>query len=205
MANAELTNVNVQIHPTALVESDRVGPGTRIWAWVHVMAGAEVGRDCSIGDSCFLESGVVVGDGVTIKNCVHLWEGVTIEDGVFVGPGTMFTNDSYPRSRRFQEGSDRYRDANWLRPTLVRNGASIGASAIILPGVTLGEYCMVGAGALVTRDVAPHRLVVGSPAREVGWVCACGRPLKIADGGARCDFCGRSYTLESRVLRLDPN
>ena len=149
------TNRAAWIHDRALVETDLIGAGTRIWAFAHVMAGAQVGCDCNICDHTFIESGVVVGDRVTIKSGVYLWDGLRVEDDVFIGPQATFTNDRFPRSK-----------APFKCPiTTVRRGASIGAGAVILPGVEIGERAMVGAGAVVTRDVANDAVVVGNPAR----------------------------------------
>ncbi|NLD73933.1 MAG: N-acetyltransferase [Chloroflexi bacterium] len=183
-------------HPTALVESEDIGPGTRIWAYAHVMADVHVGANCNIGDHCFVEAGAHVGDNVTIKNGNMIWEGVTLEDGVFVGPHAFFVNDLYPRSPRLPEARGRYTDRTWLVPTLVRRGASLGAGAIILAGNPIGAFAMVGAGAVVTRPVPEHGLVIGNPARLVGWVCQCGLRLGFAEHEATCAGCGRRYHLE---------
>jgi UDP-2-acetamido-3-amino-2,3-dideoxy-glucuronate N-acetyltransferase len=143
------------IHERALVESDQIGSGTRIWAFAHVMPGAVIGADCNVCDHTYVEGGVVIGDRVTLKSGVFLWEGLRVEDDVFIGPQATFTNDLMPRSRQpFQLGY-----------TTLKRGASIGAGAVILPGVTVGEGAMVGAGAVVTKDVPPNTVVVGNPAR----------------------------------------
>jgi acetyltransferase-like isoleucine patch superfamily enzyme len=142
-------------HPQALVESTRIGRGTRIWAFAHVLAGAVIGRDCNICDHVFVENDVTVGDRVTIKCGVQLWDGLRLEDDVFIGPNVTFTNDAFPRSREYSD-----RPETW-----VRQGASVGANATILPGITIGEHSMVGAGSVVTRDVPPFAVVVGNPAR----------------------------------------
>ncbi|MCC6830670.1 MAG: N-acetyltransferase [Thermoleophilia bacterium] len=183
-----MTPPGVHVHPSALAETDRIGEGTRIWAFAHVLPGAVVGRDCNIGDHCYVESGAVIGDGVTIKNGVMVWDGVTLEDGVFVGPGAIFTNDLRPRSPRGGDAGDRYAGDAWLTPTVVGRGATIGAGAVILSGLRIGDHAMVGAGAIVTREVPRHALVVGNPARVRGWVCACGH--RLADRGADCPDCG---------------
>jgi acetyltransferase-like isoleucine patch superfamily enzyme len=175
---------SVFVHALALCESDDVGPRTRVWAFAHVLAGARVGADCNVGDHAFVEGGAVVGDGVTIKNGVLLWSGVTVEDGVFLGPGAVFTNDAGPRAPH-PKGP-----AGW-RPTRVRHGATVGANATVLSGLTIGRWAMVGAGAVVTADVGDHALVVGNPARRAGWACECGRTLP---QGLACP-CGRSYRL----------
>jgi UDP-2-acetamido-3-amino-2,3-dideoxy-glucuronate N-acetyltransferase len=187
---------SVFVHELACCESDDVGPRTRIWAFAHVLAGARIGADCNVGGHAFVEGGAVVGDSVTIKNAVLLWSGVTVEDEVFLGPGAVFTNDDRPRAA-FPKGP-----AGWLA-TRVRRGATVGANATVLPGLTIGCWAMVGAGSVVTADVPDHALVVGNPARRTGWACRCGRVLP---AGLACE-CGRSYrltaaaTLEERSSR----
>jgi acetyltransferase-like isoleucine patch superfamily enzyme len=143
-------------HTHAIIETERIGPGTRVWAFAHILPGAVVGRDCNICDHVFIENDVVVGDRVTVKCGVQLWDGVTLEDDVFVGPNATFTNDRFPRSRQYPAAFAR---------TVVRAGASIGANATLLPGIEIGRGAMVGAGAVVTRDVPPGAVVVGNPAR----------------------------------------
>jgi UDP-2-acetamido-3-amino-2,3-dideoxy-glucuronate N-acetyltransferase len=165
------------------------------------MDGASIGANCNIGDHCFVETGVVVGDNVTIKNCNMLWERVRLEDGVFVGPNVLFTKYLRPRSPRLPQAAGRYQDQSWLQPTLVKRGASLGAGAVILPGLTIGEFAMVGAGAVVTRDVPPYAVVMGNPARQRGWACQCGRMLEFAEGLANCEECGLSYTMVEDVPR----
>lgn len=184
---------NVFIHPTAIVETQQIGQDTRVWAFVHVMKGVSIGMNCNVGDHCFIESGVTIGSNVTIKNGNMIWEGVTLEDGVFVGPHVFFTNDLYPRSPRLPQAKERYGSRGWLVPTLVRQGASLGAGAVILAGTTIGEFSMVGAGAVVTRDVPPHALVIGNPACVRGWVCRCGRPLRFQREIAICSDCGLPF------------
>ena len=146
-------------HDTALVETPHVGAGTRVWAYAHLLPGAVVGERCNICDGVFIEGGARVGHAVTIKCGVQIWDGVTLEDGVFVGPNATFANDAYPRSgnRDFE-----------LERTVVREGASIGANATILPGLVIGRHAMVGAGAVVTRDVPDYAIVLGNPARVTG-------------------------------------
>jgi len=182
---------NVHIHPTAIVQTSSIGPDTRIWAFAHVLSGVVIGDHCNIGDHAFLETGAVVGNNVTLKNHVCVWEGVVIEDDVFVGPSVVFTNDRYPRSPRMAQGGKRYCDkANWLVSTIVRRGCSIGAGATILAGVTLGRYCLIAAGAVVTSDVEPHALMVGVPARRKGCVCRCGKVLDDSNETISCPACG---------------
>jgi len=162
---------DVFVHRWGLCESTSIGAGTKIWAFAHVMNGARVGADCNICDHVFIEAGAIVGDRVTIKNAVLLWDKVIVEDDVFVGPNAVFTNDLVPR------GGFR-KDSALFLPTVVRRGATIGANATIVCGVTIGELAFVGAGAVVTTDVPTHALVVGNPARRVGWVCSCGRRIR---------------------------
>jgi UDP-2-acetamido-3-amino-2,3-dideoxy-glucuronate N-acetyltransferase len=143
-------------HPQSLVESPHIGERTRVWAFAHILPGAVVGADCNICDQVFIENDVVVGDRVTVKCGVQLWDGLRVEDDVFIGPNATFTNDRFPRSRQRPE---KYPE------TWIRKGASIGANATILPGLTIGQHAMVGAGAVVTRSVPPYSVVVGNPAR----------------------------------------
>jgi UDP-2-acetamido-3-amino-2,3-dideoxy-glucuronate N-acetyltransferase len=147
----------VLVHERALVETDDIGSGTRIWAFAHVMAGARIGADCNVCDHTYIEGDVVVGDRVTIKSGVYLWDGLRVEDDVFLGPQATFTNDRFPRSRQHFD----------CPITTIRRGASIGAGAIILPGLIVGERAVVGAGAVVTKDVPDFAVVVGNPARVV--------------------------------------
>jgi UDP-2-acetamido-3-amino-2,3-dideoxy-glucuronate N-acetyltransferase len=189
------------VHRLALVESDQVGRGTRIWAYAHVMKDVVVGEECNIGDHAFLESGVRLGRGVTIKNAVLLWKGVELADYVFVGPNVVFTNDRYPRSPRHPVVAARYHDeANWLVRTKVEEGAAIGAQATIICGVTLGAYCVVAAGSVVTRDVPPFALVAGNPARWRGYVDRSGRPLVEKDGGWENPVTGTRYQYHNNVM-----
>lgn len=148
----------VRIHPMSDVQSKHIGEGTSVWQFVVVLSGARIGRNCNLCAQVFVENDVVVGDNVTVKCGVQLWDGVTLEDDVFVGPNATFTNDPAPRSKVYPEKFGR---------TLVKKGASIGANATILPGITIGEKALVGAGAVVTRDVPPGAVVVGNPARPV--------------------------------------
>jgi acetyltransferase-like isoleucine patch superfamily enzyme len=174
----------VFVHSHALCESTTVGAGTRVWAFAHVMPGAVIGIDCNLGDHTYLESGVRIGDRVTLKNGVAVWDGVELEDDVFVGPNAVFTNDLVPRSAPYRT------DAADLLRTIVRRGATIGANATVVCGITIGEQALVGAGSVVTHDVPAHALVIGNPARQHGWVCACGQRLS---GDLACG-CGLTFT-----------
>jgi UDP-2-acetamido-3-amino-2,3-dideoxy-glucuronate N-acetyltransferase len=183
------------IHPTAEVEQGaKVGDGTRVWHHAHVRAGATIGANCILGYGVFVDSGVMVGDNVKLQNRVSVYRGVTIEDGVFVGPHVAFTNDKYPRAIK-PDGSPATDDDWSISPTLVKQGASIGAAAVVLPGVTIGRWATAGAGAVLSRDVPDHGLVTGNPARLVGYVCRCGRRLHPGDSGWRCDHCAEAYDL----------
>lgn len=192
------------IHPAALAESREIGEGTRVWAFSHILEGARVGKNCNIGDHCFIESGAVVGDNVTLKNGNMVWEGVRLGEGVFVGPNVFFTNDLHPRSPRLPEAHQRYtKKANWLVPTSIERGAALGAGAVILAGITVGEYATVGAGAVVTKSVPAHALVVGTPAKQIGWVCRCGAALKFRRRRAKCWECGGVFSLTREGVRGD--
>ena len=185
------------IHPSAIIDGDpaHIGAGTRIWHWVHVMAGAQIGERCSLGQGCFVANDVRIGNGCRIQNHVSLYDGVTLEDEVFLGPSCVFTNVVHPRAHVSRK--DAY------APTLVRRGATIGANATILCGVTIGEYAMVGAGAVVTRDVPAYAIVAGTPAKRIGWACACGETLP---GRLVCARCQASYRLTSgTVVMLEPS
>ena len=180
----------VFVHPQGICESDSVGPGTRIWAFAHVMKRALIGSDCNIGEGAFVEGGAVLGDRVTVKNGVYVWDGVVVEAGVFLGPGCVLTNRNRPRSRQGQEGTK----APW-DPIVIREGASIGAGAVLVCPLEVGRFALVGAGAVVTRDVPDHGLVVGNPARRIGWACECGAGL---DDSLACPECKRAYAHNSQ-------
>lgn len=180
----------VFVHPQGICESDAVGPGTRIWAFAHVMKKAMIGADCNIGEGSFVEGGAVLGDRVTVKNGVYVWDGVTTEDGVFLGPACVLTNRNRPRSQQGQTGPKKPWD-----PILIKEGASIGAGAVLVCPLEVGRYALVGAGAVVTRDVPDHGLVVGNPARFIGWACVCGAAL---EDDLTCPECKRAYAQKRR-------
>lgn len=159
-----------------LCESRDIGPGCRVWAFAHVLEGARLGSDCNICGHVLIEGGVVLGDRVTVKSNTSLWDGVTAEDDVFIGPGVSFANDRYPRSKRPVDHPG----------TILRRGASLGAGAVILPGVEIGAFALVAAGAVVAKSVPPFTLVKGNPARPAGLVCRCGAPLIPSGDGWRC-------------------
>ena len=175
------------IHPTAIVDAGaRIGAGTRVWHWAHVSSGAVIGENCSLGQGVFVGNTARLGNNVRVQNNVSIYDSVEIEDDVFCGPSMVFTNAFNPRSHVPRK--DEY------RPTRVRRGASIGANATIVCGVTVGEYAMVGAGSVVTKDVEPHALVMGVPARRKGWMCWCGEQLA-GKGRITCAACSRRYAI----------
>ncbi|MFA5944467.1 MAG: acyltransferase [Candidatus Thermoplasmatota archaeon] len=158
-------------HPLAVVEQGaKIGPGSRVWHFAHVRAGAIIGKDCIIGKDAYIDTEVVLGDGCKVQNGANLYKGLKLGNKVFVGPAAQFTNDLFPRAELW--------DDSRLVRTTVKDGASIGSNATIVCGITIGTYATVGAGAVVTKDVPDHGLVLGNPARLRGFVCICGRPLK---------------------------
>ena len=187
------------IHESAYVDDGAtIGHGTRIWHFCHVMPGAVIGERCNLGQNVVVMPGTKLGNNVKVQNNVSIYEGVELEDDVFCGPSMVFTNVINPRSHVSRK--------NEYQRTLVRRGASIGANATIVCGVTLGEYAFVGAGAVVTHDVPDYALVIGVPARQSGWVCQCGEMLRPEARGQgpepiSCAACGTRYVLEGEVLR----
>jgi len=179
------------IHESAYVDAGaEIGADTKVWHFCHVMPGAVIGERCSLGQNVVVMSGVKIGNNVKIQNNVSVYEGVELEDDVFCGPSMVFTNVINPRSHVPRK--DEY------RRTLVRRGASIGANATVVCGVTLGEFCFVGAGAVVTADVESYALVVGVPARRTGWVCKCG--VRLLNGSLTCGECGSRYELHGEEM-----
>lgn len=179
------------VHPQAMVDAAAVGAGTRIWAFAHVMSGASIGCGCNVGEHAFIESGVSIGNNVTVKNGISLWSGVTVEDDVFLGPHCVFTNDRNPRAY-IKKGPEA------LTSTRVCRGATIGAGAVIVCGNRIGRFSFVGAGAVVCRDVPDFALVVGNPARQIGWMCQCAHKLALevdAPVGRHgtCSECGSEF------------
>jgi acetyltransferase-like isoleucine patch superfamily enzyme len=183
----------VFVHPLGVNDSTSVGDGTRIWAFAHVLSGAVVGRDCNIGECSFIESGARLGDHVTVKNGVSVWDKVVVGNHVFLGPNAVLTNDPRPRSHPDYRGTPE----DW-EPTHIGEGASIGANATIVCGHRIGAWSFVGAGAVVSRDVPDHALVVGNPARRMGWVCRCAHRL---DAELACPSCGDRYEATESGLR----
>jgi len=176
-------------HPNALIESGaQIGANTRIWAFTHVLGGAMIGSDCNICDNVFIENQVIIGNRVTIKCGVQLWDGVSLEDDVFIGPNATFSNDRFPRSKKH---SVQY------PTTRVKSGASVGANATILPGVTIGTWALIGAGSVVTRNIPDFGLAFGNPARVQSWICQCGDKFSAIDFSRYLCSCGRSYQKEN--------
>ncbi len=173
---------SVFVHETAICESDNIGAGTKIWAFAHILPGAVIGADCNISNYVFVESDCQIGDRVVLKVGVQVYDRVVLEDEVFIGPGTVFSNDPAPRV------AHRTDPADWLA-TRVCRGASLGAGVTVVCGVTIDEYAFVGAGSVVTRDVPCHALVVGNPAKRMGWACVCGRRLN----EELCCSCGKEF------------
>ena len=185
-------------HESSYIDDGAViGRGTKIWHFCHVLPGAVIGERCNLGQNVVVMGGTRLGDNVKVQNNVSIYEGVTLEDDVFCGPSCVFTNVMNPRSHVSRKSE--------YRPTLVRRGASIGANATVVCGSTLGEYCFIGAGAVVTGDVPAYALMVGVPARRIGWMCRCGVRLEPAGGTATCGSCGTRYREEGDLLHLiDP-
>ena len=181
-------------HESSYVDDGAViGNGTKIWHFSHVMPGAVIGERCNLGQNVVVMPGTRIGNNVKIQNNVSIYEGVELEDDVFCGPSCVFTNVLNPRSHVPRK--------NEYRRTLVKRGGSIGANATIICGVTLGEYAFIGAGAVVTADVPAYGLMVGVPARRVGWMCQCGERLHTSAGRAACDACGATYEESGGALR----
>ncbi len=196
---------STRVHPTADVEDGvEIGAGTSIWHRAQIRQNARIGAECVVGRDAFIDEGVRIGDRVKIQNQALVYHGVTIEDGVFVGPAAILTNDRTPRA--VTTTGDLATAKDWtVSPITLRYGCSIGAGAIVVAGVDVGSFAMVGAGAVVTKTVPPHALVAGNPARRLGWVCGCGARLEGGDGQPAtsdpsagstlsCASCGRSYT-----------
>lgn len=187
------------LHPTAIVDDGaEIGEGTRVWCFSHIASGARIGRNCNLGQNVYVDKDVVIGDRCKLQNNVSVYTGVTLEEGVFCGPSCVFTNVINPRATVERKHE--------FKPTRVKRGATIGANATIVCGVTLGEHAFVAAGAVVTRDVPAYAVVSGVPARRTGYACACGELLRALKGAAEkaetiCPRCGAAYVLAAGSLR----
>lgn len=182
----------IKIHPTAIVETKNIGEGSRVWAFVHILSGAEIGKNANICDHVFIENKVIIGNNVTIKSGVNLWDDLTVEDNVMIGPSAVITNDRFPRSK----------NKEWIRDkVLLKEGCTIGGNATILPKITIGKYALVGAGSVVTKSVPDYTLVYGNPAKVGGYVCICTRKLKFIKNNAGC-LCGREYFRKNSQILL---
>jgi UDP-2-acetamido-3-amino-2,3-dideoxy-glucuronate N-acetyltransferase len=187
-----MTEAETFIHESAFVDDGaRIGAGTRVWHFCHVLGGAVIGERCTLGQNVVVMNGVRIGDNVKIQNNVSVYEGVELEDDVFCGPSMVFTNVENPRSHVPRR--------NEFQRTLVRRGTTIGANATVVCGNTLGEYCFVGAGSVVTTDIPAYALVLGVPARRIGWMCQCG--VRLSGDGGKCEACGAQYELDGESLR----
>lgn len=177
---------NAYIHSTSVIDENvEIGENTKVWHFSHIQSGARIGKNCTLGQNVNVSNNVVIGDGVKVQNNVSIYEGVELEDYVFCGPSCVFTNDLTPRAR--------YPKNHKYIKTLVKHDASLGANCTIVCGNTIGEYAMVAAGAVVTKDVESYALVAGTPARQIGWVCQCG---KVLDKNLICTVCGRKLAVK---------
>lgn len=185
---------NYFVHETSIVDQDvEIGDNTKIWHFSHIQSGARIGKNCSFGQNVNVSNNVKVGNGVKVQNNVSLYEGVELEDYVFCGPSMVFTNDLTPRAR-YPKGHAGY------KKTLVKHDATLGANCTIVCGHTIGEYATIAAGAVVSKDVIPHALMAGVPAKQIGWVCECGQVLDI---GLTCPDCLRKYKLcDNHIVEL---
>ena len=185
-------NNNFYVHPTSIIDENvMIGDNTKIWHFSHIQSGARIGSNCSLGQNVNVSNNVTIGNGCKIQNNVSLYEGVELEDFVFCGPSCVFTNDLTPRAK-YPKGHSNY------KKTIIKLGASIGANATIVCGHTVGEWALIGAGAVVASNVPAHALMLGVPAKQKGWVCECGQVLKSKDNLFICPDCGRKYKLNDK-------
>ena len=183
------------IHPTAVVDEPmEIGEGTKIWHFTHIMSGAKIGENCIIGQNAFIASGAQLGNNIKVQNNVSIYDGVILEEGVFCGPSMVFTNVFNPRSfiSRRKE----------FRKTLVKKGATMGANVTIICGNTVGQYALIGAGSVVTKDIPDYALVYGNPGKVKGWVCQCAEEIRFRSGRAVCKTCGKRYKKDRAGVRL---
>lgn len=182
---------NYYVHDSSYIDEDVIiGEGTKIWHFCHIQKGVRIGEFCSFGQNVNIANNVIIGNNVKVQNNVSIYEGIILEDGVFCGPSMVFTNDLTPRAK-YPKGPAAY------KKTIVKEGASIGANATIVCGITIGKFALIGAGAVVTKDVQNYALMLGVPAKHAGWVCECGEILK---SDLKCKKCNKKYVLENNVL-----
>lgn len=192
-----MSNKDYFVHPSSFIDEDvQIGEGTKIWHFCHIMSGARIGKNCKIGQNVFIDRHVKIGNNVKIQNNVSVYRGVTLEDNVFCGPSMVFTNVFNPRSAY-------PRDISEYRKTLVKKGATIGANATILCGVTLGKNAFIGAGTVITKGVPDYALIYGNPAKVKGWMCECGKKLEFNNNFSKCKTCGKEYKMlnGNKVIR----
>jgi UDP-2-acetamido-3-amino-2,3-dideoxy-glucuronate N-acetyltransferase len=190
----------MKIHKTVEIEEGaQIGEGTTIWNNSQVKKRAIIGERCTIGHNCFIDNGAKLGNGIKLESNIDVWEGVTLKDFVFVGPSVVFTNDFNPRAKYPKKEYPEY--GKW-KPTLVKEGTTIGANATIVCGVTLGKHSFIGAGAVVIEDVPDYGLVVGNPAKKIGWMCECGNRIEFEDGKGVCETCKRKYLKKDNRVKL---
>ncbi len=185
--------MSVTIHPTAIVdEGASLGQGTKVWHWTHISQGAQIGEKCSFGQNVFVGNDVKIGNNVKVQNNVSIYDAITIEDDVFCGPSMVFTNVYNPRSQIIRKGEYRH--------TLIKQGATLGANCTIICGATINEYAFIGAGAVIKNDVPAYALMVGVPAKQIGWMCTCGVQLKETQDQLICQSCNREYIKTSNGI-----
>ena len=187
-----MNSAEIFVHSSAIVdEGATIGKGTKVWHWTHVSGGAEIGENCSFGQNVYIGNDVKIGNNVRVQNNVSIYDGVVLEDDVFCGPSMVFTNVINPRSHVSRK--------NEYKPTVVKKGASIGANVTIVCGNTISEYAFIGAGSVVTKDVPAYALMVGNPAKRLGWMCRCGERLREIQERVQCKMCNQNFTLINNV------
>lgn len=202
-------NKDVFIHKTAIIEEGvKIGQGTKVWDNAHIRKNTSIGKNCIIGGKSYISYDVKIGNLVKINSFVYICAGVTIKDKAMISAGTIFTNDKFPRAAKADSDELLSSDpARGWRETMVGEGATVGAGSVIGCGITLGKYCMVGMGSVVTKDVLPYSLVYGVPAKTKGYVCMCGYPLKLKKKLAFCDYCKNKYTFSKtkHLVKINSN
>lgn len=185
------------VHKSSIVDQPvKIGEGTKIWHFCHIMKGTKIGKNCNLGQNVFIGSDASIGNNVKIQNNVSVYDGVTLEDYVFCGPSMVFTNDPIPRSKYPKE-------PNKFLPTLVKEGASIGANATVICGNTIGKHAFIGSGSVITNDIPDYALAYGNPARIHGWMCECGKKLMFKNGNATCQLCNSKYSKKGDEVKKE--